>query len=53
MVDRYMRDTPIDRLRVEKNQTEMPPAAREAMTQCATEEIRARTIQPAVPAPAP
>lgn len=53
MVDRYMRDTPIERLRAEKSQTEMPPAARQAMIQCATDAIRAGTLQPAVPAPVP
>ncbi len=52
MVDRYMRDTPSDRLKAERDQTEPPPAARAAMIQCATEAIRAQSGQPAAPAPA-
>jgi len=37
MVDGYMRATPSDRLKAERNETAPPPAARAAIEQCARE----------------
>jgi hypothetical protein len=57
MIDRYVANTPVDRLKTERGQTEIPAAAREAMMQCAQEEMRrqmggATGATPATPAPA-
>ncbi len=41
MIDRYMRDTPIDRLKSEENSSTPPPAAQAAARQCALEATRA------------
>jgi hypothetical protein len=50
MIDRYMRDTPIDRLKSEANSSTPPPAAQAAAQQCAMEAVR--TINPAAAAAA-
>jgi hypothetical protein len=59
MIDRYVANTPVDRLKAERNQSEMPPAAREAMMHCAQQEMQRQlgnvttAIPPAPTVPAP
>lgn len=60
MIDRYVANTPVDRLKAERSQSEMPAAAREAMMHCAQQEMQrqlgnatsALPTAPAAPAPA-
>jgi hypothetical protein len=49
MVDGYMRVTPTDRLKAERDQSEAPPAANAAMRQCVGQALQGRMSGSAAP----
>jgi len=51
MVEGYMRDTPSDRLKAERGQTQAPPAAQSAMMECVRQATSGQSgAAPATPA---